>query len=141
MMSSLPEIITYLTFLSPIIVTGNLIGSSGSHFFLSISQYLVSNTSSSVAMAGRLNNSRWVHPFAIFSSKYPHKSSSCVLCIIIIILSTAGSNNLLGTVFSNRLFTHTLTTSLFSASFGFIGSSIINILHLLPVIDQSNHVA
>ena len=121
--------------------SGNLTGSSGSHFFLSISQYLVSNTSSSVAIAGRLNSSRLVHHFAIFSNKYPHKSSSCVLCIIIIILSTAGSNSLLGTVFSNKLFTHTLTTSLFSASFGFIGSSIINMLHLLPVMDQSNHVA
>jgi len=60
---------------------------------------------------------------------------------MIIIASFAGSNSLLGTVVKNRLFTQSLITSDLSASFGLIGSSIINILDLLPVIDQSNHVA
>lgn len=119
----------------------NRLGWRTSHFNLVKTQSSTVIISSFSAIAGR-DSTVQSSPvlFFIFSIRCPQRSSSCVLCMIIIIQPFNGLLRRLGTVFSNQLLIQVRIISL-SASSGFKGSSIIKHEKPRPVKPQPEPVA
>jgi hypothetical protein len=113
----------------------NLLGNNGlsSSSLISLPQLNVSDNSSSL-IAGKLTISQSSPTHcSIFSLRYPHKSLSWSLCIIIMIESVLGLFSLEVTVFSYQSLIPILLMSE-STSSGFSGSSIMKQFAPIPVI-------
>ena len=134
------ELFIFLRSLSKLSLSNRLVCNT-SHFRRVNTQSSTVIISSFSAIAGRESTVQSSPVlFFILSMRCPHRSSSCVLCIIIMIHPFNGLLRRLGTVFSNQLFIPVRIISL-SASSGLSGSSIMKQLKPRPVNPQPEPVA